>query len=582
MKVGTATLKLNKFGRDNAKGKAAKKGQKKGKKSGKTRAVVGEAMEERRGKDVANGGSIDHARSHLNEYWVCDEIVEWADARDVSPTSADTIVDWCEERIEEYSETVFRPKVGRGVAEDAVQMLGLIVKPEARIIAGWSPERTTRFFQLSGDYLDGAFGGRRNLVAVARHFDEGFEDMSTSVFYDGEHEHRFYMPWTEDGRLCAKEVHGTSLWKKLNKGYAEFMRANGFPEIEDTEILDYEQVVRLDDEIAKAEAAGDEDTAQAKRAEKDAMRAEAYETRRQHLQERDGLAPGAPAAAYRGMREAQAIRDEATREAADMKHMTDEMIDLHQKFVGEDTFEFEGETVIGLSGAITMRDEAMAAAEAAERAAERAVEDTWPDMADARQMVDEAVFESEVVAREAAVEVDAIRGAAEVDAACIRTRAKRKVDAAKVSIAEGERTLEIRRQVLEREFDERARSLDAYADRLADVEQDDFFNYVVDVTSSEDNMRIMFSAKSDDGRSVEDDIADEEPDTRKRGGLRMKLMNMAARFIAVVAQRWQRDRWHAIENARQEYREGQQSKVDGIIGRYGDDASRQRGVESLE
>lgn len=229
-------------------------------------------------------------------------------------------------------------------------------------------------------------------------------------------------------------------------------------------------------------------------------------------------------------------------------------------------------------------EDAVAERDGALDEAKRVVEDAWSDMAEARQRIDEAAFEAEVVVHVAVVDAEAVHAAAESDAVRIREQAKRETDVAKADVAEGERRLEMRRHKLEQEFDERARSLDAYADRLAEVDGEDrlFVDYVNEVTGSKENMNAFMHAQAVDGKSADDELEAAVPDPSRRGRIRTLVMNAAARLLSVIARRWQRDRQGAVKEARREYHDAAEAARDRYVEQYGGDASRQRDSVGLE
>ena len=562
-----------------------------GKRAGYARGVACEALEERWGSDE----DIDESRSHLNDYVV---MPGW---EGLGFESGQALSDWWEAEADKQVRTVrvkvpLRDDAGekvrdgdgnvvyatdddgnvvyeereRKLREDAGIGFAVIAKADSEWVNSLPDGERERF---TSDLID---------VTVGVLQEAGLVVQVVAVHRDEQAEHPHILGYDPEYKMASKLK--LPLFGKFNAEIPRRMRERGWGDVEDCVAYDKEKV---EAEIAELTAGMDGEQAAAKR---------------QEYMDDLIVKKKAKKKAGRSAKKYKADRDEeraakAKSETAKAERVLDEVVELHAKFIGSDTFELNGETVMGLSGALNMRDDAAAAAIAARAAADAAERDAEAIVAEAmcnvRWAADEAagiaefaVHDAEASAREmvdaAKSDADAIRTAAEVDVNRIRKQAKREVDATKVKVAEGERRLEKRRQSLEAEFEERARSLDAYADRLADVERDDFFNYVADVTSSEENMRAMFSAKSDDGKSVEDDIAAEEPDARKRGSLRMKLMNMAARLIAVVAQRWQRDRWHAIDNAKQESRKALRARIDSIVERYDDDMSPQLDVEGLE
>lgn len=117
---------------------------------------------------------------------------------------------------------------------------------------------------------------------------------------------------------------------------------------------------------------------------------------------------------------------------------------------------------------------------------------------------------------------------------------------------------------------ERTRSLDAYAETLADVGNDGFYDFVDRAISDQGNMEAMFSLKAGDGRSTEDDMADREPNPSFRQRLKRTVMNLAGRLISAMMLKRSRDRTEALDNAKREHREGVEAGKRRFLAEYGD------------
>ena len=199
MKVGITILKLS----PNAKAS---------KRKGNLSAVSAEAGPERAGSDP----DIDRERSGENEYTGF-------------KTSGIGLAYEFEKEAAEYSERL-RAGGERGLRSDAIIGFSAIVKPPAEWVNGLSVEERKRFFADSDEIMYDLMGhddaGRPNIRATALHRDEL-----------GEHKHYLGMPYTADGRLCAKQLINLQLFRRFNREYPERMRQKGW-DIEDCVVYD--------------------------------------------------------------------------------------------------------------------------------------------------------------------------------------------------------------------------------------------------------------------------------------------------------------------------------------------------------
>lgn len=183
-------------------------------------AVTKEALEEREGRDL----DINPELSHLN-------IIQGF------RTSADLIA-YSDAHVKELKDAS-----GRAIRKDAVRMCGTICKPPAvyinKIIREQGEAAAEKFFD---DFLKRfeKIVGKENVKSTVLHKDEL-----------GWHMHIFWEPMTEDGRLCAKEVHGLKFFAQMNREMPEYLRSCGW-EIEDCNCYDCAEE-NYENEKARAE-----------------------------------------------------------------------------------------------------------------------------------------------------------------------------------------------------------------------------------------------------------------------------------------------------------------------------------------
>jgi hypothetical protein len=211
IKVGLPIMKLSKKGGTG--------------KTGKLRAVAGEALSERWGKDPA----IDKSRTIDNEY--------------VGITSAVALDRAIDEECKEYNKK--RKANGeRSLRDDAVLGFALIVKPPSEWISGLSVAERKKFFEDSDEIIRDIMGGytdsdgafHSNIRSEVLHRDEVNNINGEEVI--GEHKHYFGMPYTADGRICAKELINLKLFNRFNAEYPKRMQAKGWSEIDEPDVYD--------------------------------------------------------------------------------------------------------------------------------------------------------------------------------------------------------------------------------------------------------------------------------------------------------------------------------------------------------
>lgn len=187
--LGIPSLKLNNVGN-------------KSKHCGDFYRVAAEALEERLGHDP----DINRELAEKNIY--------------LGYRSAEELVAYSSEHCKGMTD-----KSGRSLRQDAVRMCATILKPPAAFMATLTEEEQLRFLNDGIDKLK-EIVGEDNIKSLAYHFDE-----------QGAHVHVFWEPMTEDGRLCAKELHGLKFYNRLNKEMPQHLRARGW-DIDDCNAYD--------------------------------------------------------------------------------------------------------------------------------------------------------------------------------------------------------------------------------------------------------------------------------------------------------------------------------------------------------
>lgn len=191
-KIGVPSLKLNNVGN-------------KSKHCGSFGGVAYEGLEERLGLDK----DINPELSQFNVY--------------TGYRSAAELMEYSQRHLQELKDAS-----GRGIRKDAVVMCATIFKPPAVYMNSLSIEEQQR---LLGDCLEffKPVVGEKNIKSTAQHYDE-----------QGGHMHVFWEPMTDDGRLCAKEVHNIKLFGYINEHLPAFLRERGW-EIDDADCYDRAQ-----------------------------------------------------------------------------------------------------------------------------------------------------------------------------------------------------------------------------------------------------------------------------------------------------------------------------------------------------
>lgn len=201
-KMGMPSLKLNNAGV-------------KSKSCGSFRSVAEEGLEERVGHDP----DIDRERSQQNIY--------------TGYRSAAELMEYSQKHVDQL-----RDARGRKLRSDAVVMCATVLKPPAAYMATLPVEEQIRLLDVAEGVL-AKIVGPENIKATGTHFDE-----------QGTHRHVFWEPMTQDGRLCAKEMHNLQFFAQINREIPAALREAGF-EIDDCEMYD---AAKEEYEKTKAEA----------------------------------------------------------------------------------------------------------------------------------------------------------------------------------------------------------------------------------------------------------------------------------------------------------------------------------------
>lgn len=109
-----------------------------------------------------------------------------------------------------------RPEGTRKIRADAVVMCGTILKPPAEMMMNLSREEQQKFLEDAVEDFS-KIVREDNVKSVVLHFDERVP-----------HAHVFWEPMTEDGRLCAKEMHNLKFFGRLNREMPEMLRKQGW------------------------------------------------------------------------------------------------------------------------------------------------------------------------------------------------------------------------------------------------------------------------------------------------------------------------------------------------------------------
>lgn len=299
VKVGMPILKLN-------------HGAGHGKHRGNMTAVIGEAFPSR-GKD----GNLrrwsrdaDPERLHLNEYMGYDNAYELIGAIDAE------VADYAAEYAERH---------GKRMKSDAIFAFSLVCKPPAEWIEALPADERAKFWRDSDEIIAGIMGGKEvdgqfvsNVRASALHRDE-----------QGEHKHYAGMPYTADGRLCAKEVVNIKLFHRFNAEYPEQMRQRGW-DIDDCEAYDAAGVAQMSE--AEAEEYKRQRIAEKKQKKRGGLSSAEYQRRKEaEAAERLRILQSEAAAAEADKRASEAARAVSEAEAIEIRRKAAEALTEAEK-----------------------------------------------------------------------------------------------------------------------------------------------------------------------------------------------------------------------------------------------------------
>ncbi|MDD6991766.1 MAG: plasmid recombination protein [Oscillospiraceae bacterium] len=120
---------------------------------------------------------------------------------------------------------------------DAVVMCATIIKPPKEFMSTLTQEQQQQFFIDAVEKFKSIVGSD-NVKSVVVHYDELVP-----------HAHIFWQPVTEDGRLCAKEMHNLHFLGTLNREMPKYLREKGWTQIDDCHAYDAEEAQKLREEM---------------------------------------------------------------------------------------------------------------------------------------------------------------------------------------------------------------------------------------------------------------------------------------------------------------------------------------------
>lgn len=236
-----------------------------GKHCGNFKKVTEEALEERLGQDL----DINHNLTQNNEYLT--EIKKAAELQSISETWIKNYNDRVDKEniqieeeikkaVKEYNDTHEEKltkvkalkainderrankqeplQTKRHIRDDAVVMCATIIKPSAEFMSTLKADDQRQMLLDAYDKLK-EIVGESNMKAAVIHYDELVP-----------HLHTFWMPETEDGRLCAKEMHGLKFLGTLNREMPAYLRSKGW-DIDDCNAYDAEEEQRKKEEMGE-------------------------------------------------------------------------------------------------------------------------------------------------------------------------------------------------------------------------------------------------------------------------------------------------------------------------------------------
>lgn len=118
------------------------------------------------------------------------------------------------DRVQDRLETAYRGS--QAVRRDAVVMVGVLVTSDKEFFDKLPPERQKEYFQTAYDHVADQYG-KENIISARVHMDEKVPHM-----------HLTFVPITEDGRLCAKELTDRQHLLELQKELPKRLQDKGF------------------------------------------------------------------------------------------------------------------------------------------------------------------------------------------------------------------------------------------------------------------------------------------------------------------------------------------------------------------
>lgn len=160
--------------------------------------IRGMEIHNNRESEHSKNDDINKSKTHLNY----DLAEEWRNGRSYTETFKDCMK-------EGYTQ-------GKTLRKDAVCLCSVLVSSDKEFFENLPKEEQDRFFKASYDYLAEQMG-RKNIIAGSVHLDEKTP-----------HLHFQFVPLTEDGRLCAKEVVGQKALRNLQRNMPKELQRAGF------------------------------------------------------------------------------------------------------------------------------------------------------------------------------------------------------------------------------------------------------------------------------------------------------------------------------------------------------------------
>lgn len=194
-RCGMPWLKLN--------AKSYSVGSKQSEHHGNNKAVMCEALKER----WSNDKDLDRTKSKYNIFYGYDSGLK--------------LLSDIDKEIADLSDEL-RSNGKRGIRKDAITSFAGIVKPDKEVMEHLTPKQQAHFFRDALEILIVKFGtnpktGKPNIRSAVIHVDEG-----------NIHMHYFGVPYTEDGRLSAKEIFSPKLNRWLNEEFPKLMNKKGW------------------------------------------------------------------------------------------------------------------------------------------------------------------------------------------------------------------------------------------------------------------------------------------------------------------------------------------------------------------